>query len=151
MLESCKLLLLCKKTFIWIKVWVGHSWRERPSGVISSKQLVVDPLHCSVGGVMDYTPGWDSLWPLAPGQGNSIQIISGCDTKHDRGFVKTSCALEEQMYLEVENASIFPLKALVLWHDCSKDVLVECQGLQGCQEPAVLCAKTNGHMQLAEK
>lgn len=55
------------------------------------------------------------------------------------------------MYPEVENASIFPLKALVLWHDYSQDVLVERQGFQGRQEPAVLCAKTNGHMQLAEK
>lgn len=63
----------------------------------------------------------------------------------------TSGILGEQMYPEVENASIFLLKALVLRHDSSQDVLVERQGFQGRQEPAVLCAKTNGHMQLAEK
>ena len=67
------------------------------------------------------------------------------------GFLKTSRTLGEQIYPEVENASIFPLKALVVWHDYSQDVLVERQGFQGRQEPAVLCAKTNGHMQLAEK
>jgi len=55
--------------------------------------------------------------PLA--KGNLVEIIQGFDIKHDRGFLKTSLAPVEPTYPEVENASIFPLKALVLWHDCS--------------------------------
>lgn len=47
------------------------------------------------------------------------------------------------MYLEVENTNIFPPKC---WFCGTTGALMECQGFQGHQAPAVLCAKTNGNV-----
>lgn len=144
---------LLKKSFVCVKIWVGHSWREQPSRGVSSEWLAVDSLPallCGRGDGLLSRLGYPLAtcpWP----KGTTYKSSKGVTQNIAEGYQRISCKLGEQLYPEVENARVFPLKALVLWHNCSQDVLVECQGFQGRQEPAVLCAKTNGHMQLAEK
>jgi len=127
--------------------------REGLSGGISSDWLVVDPVPALLCVRAD-GPLSRLGYPIAicpcPG-GTMYKLSKGVTQNMMENFCRPPCTAGDQMYPEVENAGVFPLKALVLWHDCSQDVLVERQGFQGRQEPAVLCTKTNRHMQLAEK